>query len=107
MFFNGTSFSVNNNQVRTAADAYAKSETYSRSETYNLWETQNLVTTARQVRLAGLVEVLAVSSQWNEAASGCVLTGFLLDGNWTVRNYRYRAVQQTDLSGNWVTVAQA
>ncbi len=62
---------------------------------------------ARQVRLAGLGEIAATTFQWNEAASGCVLTGVFLDGNWGVRNYRYRAIQQTDVSGNWVTVAQA
>ncbi|WP_421406913.1 pyocin knob domain-containing protein [Agrobacterium tumefaciens] len=62
---------------------------------------------ARQVRLAGLGEIAATVFAWNEAAAGCVLTGVFLDGNWGVRNYRYRAVQQTDVSGNWVTVAQA
>ncbi len=62
---------------------------------------------ARQVRLAGLGEIGATVFAWNEAASGCVMTGVFLDGNWGVRNYRYRAIQQTDVSGNWVTVAQA
>jgi hypothetical protein len=99
--FNGASLSHNGNQVRTAADAYAKSETYTQAQT------QSLVTTARQVRLAGLGEIAATTFQWNEAAAGCVFTGVFLDGNWGIRNYRYRAIQQTDLSGNWVTVAQA
>jgi hypothetical protein len=62
---------------------------------------------ARQVRLAGLGEIGATVFAWNEVASGCVMTGVFLDGNWGVRNYRYRAIQQTDVSGNWVTVAQA
>lgn len=92
---------VDGQDIRTAATAYAKSETYSQAET------RSLVTTARQVRLAGLGEIAATTFQWNEAAAGCVFTGVFLDGNWGVRNYRYRAIQQTDLSGNWVTVAQA
>lgn len=62
---------------------------------------------ARQVRLAGLGEIGTTVFAWNEAATACVLTGVFLDGNWGVRNYRYRAIQQTDVSGNWVTVAQA
>jgi|GEM_PF-4186067 len=92
---------VDGQDIRTAATAYAKSETYTQAQT------QSLVTTARQVRLAGLGEIAATVFQWNEAAAGCVLTGVFLDGNWGVRNYRYRAIQQTDVSGNWVTVAQA
>lgn len=94
-------FRHNGQDIRTAATAYAKSETYTQAET------RSLVTTARQVRLAGLGEIAATAFQWNEVASGCVLTGVFLDGNWGVRNYRYRAIQQTDLSGNWVTVAQS
>ncbi len=99
--FYGPSLFFNGNAVRTAADAYAKSETYSQAET------RSLVTTARQVRLGGLGEIGTTTFQWNEAPAGSVLTGVFVDGNWGVRNVRYRAIHQTDLSGNWVTVAQA
>lgn len=92
---------VDGQDIRTAATAYAKSETYSQAET------RSLVTTARQVRLGGLGEIGTTTFQWNEAPAGSVLTGVFVDGNWGVRNVRYRAIHQTDLSGNWVTVAQA
>lgn len=86
---------IDGQDIRTAATAYSKSET------------QSLVTTARKVRLGGLGEIGTTSFQWNEAPAGSFLTGVFVDGNWGVRNVRYRAIQQTDLSGNWVTVAQA
>ncbi len=94
-------FRHNGQDIRTAATAYAKSETYTQAET------QSLVTTARRVRLGALAEFGTTTFTWQEAAAGGFITGFFLDGNYGVRNVRHRTVQQTDLSGNWVTVAQA
>jgi len=95
------SLTHNGNQIRTAATAYAKSETYTQAEI------QSLVTTARRVRLGALAEFGTTAFVWNDAAAGGFVTGMFLDGAWGVRNIRHRTVQQTDLSGNWVTVAQA
>lgn len=61
---------------------------------------------ARQVRLGALAEFGTTAFVWNEAPSGAFVTGLFLDGAWGVRNVRHRTVQQTDVSGNWVTVAQ-
>ncbi|NSY08466.1 hypothetical protein G6L84_18245 [Agrobacterium tumefaciens] len=60
---------------------------------------------ARQVRLGALAEFGTTAFVWNEAPSGAFVTGLFLDGAWGVRNVRHRTVQQTDVSGNWVTVA--
>lgn len=61
---------------------------------------------ARQVRLGAVAEFGTTAFVWNEAAAGGFVTGMFLDGAWGVRNIRHRTVQQTDVSGNWVTVAQ-
>ncbi len=105
--FSGTSGRIIYDAGLNLADIAKFSDIYTRAQTYTQAQTQSLVTTARQVRLAGLGEIGTTVFAWNEAAAGCVFTGVFLDGNWGVRNYRYRAIQQTDLSGNWVTVAQA
>ncbi len=63
-------------------------------------------TVARQVRLGAVAEFGTTAFVWNEAAAGGFVTGMFLDGAWGVRNIRHRTVQQTDVSGNWVTVAQ-
>lgn len=80
---------------------------YTRAQTYTQAETRSLVTTARQVRLGAMAEFGTTAFVWNEAAAGSFITGVFLDGTWGVRNVRHRAVQQTDINGNWVTVAQA
>jgi hypothetical protein len=67
---------------------------------------QSLVTTARQVRLGAEGSFGTEVFQWAKAPSGSFYTGTFLDGNWGVRNIAYRAIQQTDINGNWVTVAQ-
>ncbi|NSL22033.1 hypothetical protein [Agrobacterium tumefaciens] len=63
-------------------------------------------TVARQVRLGAIAEFGTTAFEWNSAASGGFVTAMFLDGAWGVRNIRHRTVQQTDVSGNWVTVAQ-
>ncbi len=63
-------------------------------------------TVARQVRLGAVAEFGTTAFEWNSAASGGFVTAMFLDGAWGVRNIRHRTVQQTDVSGNWVTVAQ-
>ncbi|WP_174029126.1 pyocin knob domain-containing protein [Agrobacterium tumefaciens] len=69
-------------------------------------EMNALVTTARQVRLGAEASISATASAWNKAANSAVLTGMYLGSGFTVGNISYRTVQQTDLSGNWVAVAQ-
>ncbi|WP_421445413.1 pyocin knob domain-containing protein [Agrobacterium tumefaciens] len=61
---------------------------------------------ARQVRLGAQGAALTVIDQWTIAPSGSFLTAIRSDGIYAAREVAYRAVQQTDVSGNWVTVAQ-
>lgn len=87
-------------QVRTAGDVYAKSETYTQAQT------QSLVTTARQVRLGAEAAIGTTENAWNYAPSGTVVKGLFIGTGRVVNNIAYRSLQQTDLSGNWVTVPQ-
>lgn len=91
---------IDGQDIRTAATAYAKSETYTQAQT------QSLVTIARQVRLGAQGAATTVIDQWTIAPSGSFLTAIRSDGIYAAREVAYRAVQQTDISGNWVTVAQ-
>jgi len=61
---------------------------------------------ARQVRLGAQGVATTVIDQWTIAPSGSFLTAIRSDGIYAAREVAYRAVQQTDVSGNWVTVAQ-
>lgn len=61
---------------------------------------------ARQVRLGAQGVATTVIDQWTIAPSGSFLTAIRSDGIYAAREVAYRAVQQTDASGNWVTVAQ-
>ncbi len=61
---------------------------------------------ARQVRLGAQGSAITVIDQWTIAPSGSFLTAIRSDGIYAAREVAYRAVQQTDVSGNWVTVAQ-
>ncbi|MBP2508086.1 hypothetical protein J2855_001721 [Agrobacterium tumefaciens] len=87
-------------QVRTAGDVYAKSETYTQAQT------QSLVTTARQVRLGAEAAIGTTENAWNYAPAGTVVKGLFIGTGRVVNNIAYRSLQQTDLSGNWVTVPQ-
>lgn len=62
---------------------------------------------ARQVRVGAQGVATTVIDQWTIAPSGSFLTAIRVDGIYAAREVAYRAVQQTDVSGNWVTVAQA
>ncbi|WP_313609326.1 pyocin knob domain-containing protein [Rhizobium sp.] len=61
---------------------------------------------ARQIRLGAQGVATTVIDQWTIAPSGSFLTAIRSDGIYAAREVAYRAVQQTDVSGNWVTVAQ-
>ncbi|MNV66213.1 hypothetical protein D3C71_1589570 [compost metagenome] len=87
-------------QVRAAGDVYAKSETYTQAQT------QSLVTTARQVRLGAEAAIGTTENAWNYAPAGTVVKGMFIGTGRIVNNISYRSLQQTDLSGNWVTVPQ-